>query len=459
MKPFTIVLVAATMCSARPGVASAADRPNIILILADDLGIPGLGCYGGAYRTPNLDALAAGGTRFERCFAAPLCGPSRAMLLTGRYAFRTGVTENNRGPLATPDKDGCIAIQMKQAGYATGVAGKWHQLRHFTTRADGARWGFDEFLLWGPAEQDEEGRSKAEQRMAREKGRPDRYWGPIFNHDGEALAGTPDQYGPDVLNEWVIDFVRRHKDGPFFVYYPMPLLHGPLARTPDSPADRAVPARKKQAFEDAGADSLYADSIAYVDTLVGRLAAALDDAKVRENTLLVFSGDNGSVPLGTLHGRTVDGSKSQLAESGSRVPLIVHWPRGTPAGAVRDDLVDFSDFLPTFAELAGAGLPDRIRIDGRSFAPAIRGEKGTPREWVYVQLGSERYVRSDRWKLTGAGELFDMRDAPFRQTIVPVDAADPDVTAARETLQQVLAGLSAEEAAAPAANKRRKPST
>jgi arylsulfatase A len=459
MKPWLILVFVATASVAHPLVASAAQRPNIIFIVADDLGLPGVGCYGGAYRTPALDALAADGTRFERCFAAPLCGPTRALLLTGRYAFRTGVTENNRGPLATPDKDGCVALQMKQAGYATAVAGKWHQLRHFTTRADGARWGFDEFLLWGPAEEDEEGRSKAEQRLAREKGRPDRYWGPIFNHNGEALTGTPDQYGPDVLNEWVIEFIRRHKDGPFFVYYPMPLLHGPLARTPDSPADRAVPAKKKQAFENSNADSLYADSIAYVDTLVGRLVAALDDVQVRENTLLVFCGDNGSVPVGTLHGRMVDGSKGQLTDGGSRVPLIVHWPRGTPAGAIRHDLVDASDFLPTFAELAGARLPDRIRIDGRSFAPAIRGEKGTPRDWVYVQLGSERYVRSDRWKLTDADEWFDMHDAPFRQILVPADARDPDVTAAWQALREVLAGLSAEEAAAPAPKKRKKPST
>lgn len=108
----------------------AATKPNIIFILADDLGLPALGCYGGVYKTPNLDALAASGTRFEHCFAAPLCAPSRSMLMTGRYAFRTGVVSNGYGAEATPEKDGCVAQLLKQAGYATAVAGKWRQLSY-----------------------------------------------------------------------------------------------------------------------------------------------------------------------------------------------------------------------------------------------------------------------------------------------------------------------------------------
>ena len=119
-----------------------------MFILADDYGIPGVGCYGGAYRTPNLDALAAGGVRFERCFSAPLCAPSRALCMFGRYAFRSGVLDNGCGAAATPQTEVCIAKTLQQAGYATALAGKWNQLAYLDTAEDGRAWGFDEFLRW-----------------------------------------------------------------------------------------------------------------------------------------------------------------------------------------------------------------------------------------------------------------------------------------------------------------------
>ena len=167
----------------------AAAKPNIIFILADDLGLPALGCYGGVYKTPNLDALAAGGTRFEHCFAAPLCAPSRALLMTGRYAFRTGVVSNGHGAAATPEKDGCVAQLMKQAGYTTAVAGKWRQLSYFTTKEDGAKWGFDEFLIWGAGspDEDEGGGKKKVKNADGSKGKPDRYWNPDYNLNGAPL--------------------------------------------------------------------------------------------------------------------------------------------------------------------------------------------------------------------------------------------------------------------------------
>jgi len=124
-------------------------NPNIIYILADDFGLPDIGCYGGAYKTPNLDSLAAGGTRFEYCFAAPLCAPTRAMGMFGRYGFRTGVTDNGLGAAATPQSEVCVAKVLKQAGYATAVTGKWSDLEHLVTPEDGVKWEFDEFMIWG----------------------------------------------------------------------------------------------------------------------------------------------------------------------------------------------------------------------------------------------------------------------------------------------------------------------
>ena len=189
------------MSSVIPAAAADPQRPpNIIFILADDLGIPAIGCYGGAYKTPHLDALAASGTRFENCFAAPLCAPSRALLMTGRYAFRTGVIDNGHGAQATPDKDGCVALLLKQAGYVTAVAGKWRQLSYFSSKADGAKWGFDEFLIWGAGQPDDDGDAKPRKKIKKadgeSKAKPDRYWYPDYNLNGKMLKDADGKYGP-----------------------------------------------------------------------------------------------------------------------------------------------------------------------------------------------------------------------------------------------------------------------
>ena len=187
---------------------------------------------------------------------------------------------------------------------------------------------------------------------------------------------------------------------------------------------------------------------ASADKLVGQLVAALDKLGLREKTLIVFVGDNGTAPQGaeaaTVEGRAISGMKGTMLEGGSRVPLIVNWPGTTPAGKVRKDLTDFSDFMPTFAELAGAKLPD-VKIDGHSFAAQIKGQPGAPREWVYVQLAGARYVRDARWKLTGTGELFDLQGAPFTELAVAAETTDADAKAGRERLRAVLGELKAQD--------------
>ena len=130
-----------------------------------------------------------------------------------------------------------------------------------------------------------------------------------------------------------------------------------------------------------------------------------------------------------------------MLEGGSRVPMVANWPGSLPAGKVSKDLVDFSDFLPTFAALAGADLPKGVTIDGHSFAPQLKGEAGAPREWVYVELNGRRYVRTARWKLTGTGELFDMKNAPFEEPLVASNSADPEAAAARKHLKEIMDGI------------------
>jgi arylsulfatase A len=200
-------------------------------------------------------------------------------------------------------------------------------------------------------------------------------------------------------------------------------MRAEMLRTPDSAPDSR---------------DYYTDNIAYMDKLIGKLVAELDSLKLRDNTLIVFTSDSGtgSVYAGesTAAGRRLAGEKGSMLEGGSLVPLIVNWSGRTPAGKVSHDLIDGSDFLPTLAEVAGAKLPENTVIDGRSFASQLHGREGHPRDWVYIQLGGQWYVRDAGWKLNQAGELFDMSHAPFEER----PAAD---TSARQRLQSALDSL------------------
>ena len=375
-----------------------ARRPNIIMILADDVGLGDLGCYGGPFKTPHLDALAAGGTRFEYSYAAPLCGPSRCQLLTGRYPFRTGLNSNGRSNAIHPNREIMIPTVLKKAGYVTASVGKWGQL---------AEWGFDEYLTF-PGN--------------------GRYWRDQtkeYTVNGKQMDLPEGQYLPDLMHQFLADFLTKHKDDPFFVYYPLSHVHTPIVRTPDSQPN-------------ASPKQLYADNIAYMDKLVGQLIAELERLKLRDNTLVMFAGDNGSRGSSTINGRPIHGSKETLLEGGSRVPLIVNWPGTTPAGVVNHDLTDFSDFFATFSELGGATLPPGVTLDSHSFAPQLKGQKGEPREWVYVELNGANYVRNARFKLNNAGALFDLKDAPFAEIPVPAETADEEARSARKRLQTIL---------------------
>jgi arylsulfatase A len=389
---------------------AAVAKPNIIFILADDLGLDGVGCYGSdTYKrqTPNLDALAQTGTRFEACYASPLCGPSRCLLLTGRYAFRTGGLTNGSWrpgrPGAKAKDEYPIARLLKENGYATCQTGKWRQLGE--TPKD---WGFEEYCTDDMAS--------------------GWYWRKSYVKNGQTVHTDQEVYCPDVVHDFAIDFINRHKAKPFFVYYASHLVHLPMERTPDS---------KPGTTDDK---ALYADNLAYLDKQVGRIVKELERLQLREKTLIVFSGDNGTAAKfpTSIDGKALSGHKGQLLEGGSRVPLIANWPGITPPGKVLKDLIDFSDTYPTFAEVAGAKMPKDLTFDGQSYAPQLRGEAGKPRAWIYVQLGDKWYVRSPGWKLTQSGELFAMKDAPFVEKPVAAETTDADARAACETLQKVL---------------------
>src|SRR5688572_8396274 len=234
------VLVVLTNAFSSPradAAAPAGRRPNIVLILCDDLGISNIGYHGAdaPFRTPNIDALANQGLRFDRCFSAPICGPSRAQVMTGQYGFRSGVVDNATADKLNPTVDLVMPQVMRKAGYKTAGAGKWSQLEYLSTKDEGDRWGFDEFMLWTGF------------------GTHDRYWAPRFNHNGTVRTWDDKTYGPDVLQQFIVDFMAKHKDEPFFVYYSHPIPHAPRSRTPDSTNP------KPDKWE------MYADQVAYLD--------------------------------------------------------------------------------------------------------------------------------------------------------------------------------------------------
>ncbi|MDZ4289386.1 MAG: sulfatase-like hydrolase/transferase [Prosthecobacter sp.] len=400
----TLLLLALAILSGSAHAADAPAKPNIVFILADDYGIDGVGCYGSDRfkgKTPNIDALAQSGTRFTQCYANPLCGPSRCTLMTGRYVFRTGGTTNGNAGTPSPAKEIGIAKVLKQAGYATAQAGKWRQVG-----AAPSDWGFDEYLSDPTA--------------------GGWFWQDSYLKNGETVKAEKDAYQPNLMHQFALDFIRRKKAGPFFLYYASHLVHRPILRTPDS--------------KEGG--NLYEENVAYLDKQIGEIVAELDKLGLREKTLIVFSGDNGTKgEASPISGRIVNGEKGSLLEGGSRVPLIANWQGTTPAGKVNHDLIDFTDMFATFAEVAGATLPEGLTIDGHSFALPLHGEKGSPRDWVFVQLGNGWYARERDWKLTESGALFDMTDAPFVEKPVPVDGQSEPAAAARQRLQAVLTKL------------------
>jgi arylsulfatase A len=376
------ILLTLALLAISLGTVLSADtrRPNVVLIMADDLGYETIGADGGtSYQTPVLDRLAAGGARFTHCYAQPLCTPTRVQLLTGQSNVRNYIHFGEMNPSSLT-----FGNLFQQAGYATCIVGKW-QLGH--DRDLPGKFGFDESCLWQHTR------------------RPPRYANPGLEINGVARDFTHGEYGPDLVNRHALDFIDRKKNTPFLLYYPMILTHAPYQPTPDSAAwdPQARGERVNRRPEH------FADMVAYMDKLIGRLIAKLDALGLREDTLVIFLGDNGTGRgiRSRMGDRVVVGGKGKTTASGMHVPLIVNWPGRIVAGKVISGLVDTTDFLPTMCEAAGVKLPDGRVWDGRSFLPQLLGRTGSPREWIYSwyspRQGQDRSVRefafNQRYKL------------------------------------------------------------
>ena len=426
------LIVAVTACwaaHAPPFAALAAQapptkQPNVIVILADDLGAETLGSYGGtSYATPELDRLAVEGMRFDNGHSQPLCTPTRVKIMTGLHNFR-----NYRHFAHLDSSDVTFAHVLRQAGYDTTIAGKWQLANNGYVVQEGTypeQAGFDRHRLW----------------QVRREGRGSRYWRPTLITNGVKETFGDSDFGPDLINDFVLDTIERHAppgSRPFFIYYPMVLPHDPFVTTPHQP-------------DAEGNQERFAAMVAYMDFLVGRVRAKLIEHQLAKDTLLLFIGDNGtSTRISSMQRaggveRAIRGGKGSSLQTGTHVPYIAWWPGTIGAGQVNRSLVDVGDVFPTLVEAAGARLPERLQLDGTSLLEVLRTGEELGRDGLFIHYEPHwfpgppvRYAFDRRWKLTDDGRLFDLVDDPEEQAPLALSRAPSAAAASVEKLAALL---------------------
>lgn len=435
-KSSSLALAIFVTLSSLTTLASGAEppvRPNIVFILLDNVGKDWIRCYGSQEdETPNIDRLCYTGMKFRNFYVTPVCSTTRTMLLTGRYPFRTGWHTHHDsaiygGGYLDWDREITFARVLRDAGYRTCISGKWQVNDLFDPQQSDAlsEHGFQEHCIWPEAKPGLPAHKK-------------RYWDPYVIRDGERIDAT-DRFGPDVFTDYSIDFINRNRDQPFFLYQSAILTHIPVTTTPTSPDADASPREK------------FAGMLRYADQLIGRIVTTLDQAGVRDNTILFIATDNGTdngtdqgMPQslgGRRHGRVSGEGIYSLTERGINMPLIVNCPGWIGAGCESDALLNAADVLPTLAELANAELAGDVVIDGQSFASVLRDndDESWRRPWTFTQYAESRIVRDERFKLYDAGPFYDLSTDPLELTdLSAAQGDDPDARRSFQELRSVL---------------------
>ena len=423
-------------------------KPNIILILSDDLGYETLGSYGGtSYKTPVLDNLAKTGARFNNAHVQPLCTPTRVQLMSGKYNFRNYIGFGLMDP-----KERTFGHIYSENGYKTCITGKWQlysynppnekpEDRNKGQKIEDA--GFDEYCVWHAHQTEEKG---------------SRYKDPIVYQNGEYLKDTKDKYGDDIFADYINDFIERNQDNPFFIYFPMTLTHDPKEPTPDSeeyklfepPSNKTLGGKTFDELENWDDDpKFYKDMVEYHDKVIGKIVSKLESLNFKDETLIIYAGDNGTTRgiVSMMGDKKIIGGKGLTSDTGTHVPLICNWPKIVPEGTVIDDLVDASDFLPTMLEISDIEHSDIT--DGRSFYPQIRGDKGNPREWIYfyfdpasprLERPVSEFVREKKWKLYSDDRMFNVLDDPDEKNIISWDQNE-ETKATYTKLKKILTNI------------------
>ncbi len=444
----TSLMLSATI-NAQDNVNKAADapnKPNILFILADDLGKEWISAYGAEdISTPNIDELANQGIRFTNAWSDPQCTPSRVSLITGQYPYRNGWVNHWDTPrwgqgYLDWQQNQSVAKVMKDAGYATAAAGKW-QVNDFRIEPEAmTKHGFDDYAMW----------------TGYETGVPasaERYWDPYI-HTKQGSKTYKGEFGEDIFSEFLLSFIDQNKEQPWFAYYAMNLPHAPYTTTPHK---TKIDGKLSSKLDKHKA------MVEYADIILAKMIKRLEEMGERENTIIIWTTDNGTNKslVGTLNGRKVRGGKQSTTENGINSPFIISAPGLVPTGVVSDTLVDFTDILPTFAELADANIPSYYKLDGKSFAPYLLNEQqdgprtsmlsmGGKNEAAVSEQGIEnkfvfrdRVIRDKRYKLyvnatqpLSYEKLVDLQTDP-EEKINLLNSKDPQIIAAKAALIKV----------------------
>ncbi len=444
---FLLLLVSGIADLAGAAPSSKPGRPNIVFILADDVSPEMFSCYNpdSPAKTPHIDSLANEGTAFRTCFSAASCGPSRALLMTGVYGNRSGVFANDIWAFQSKAKlftdQTSWARQLRDAGYATAIAGKWHCGREVPW-SDAV--GFEQYSLW-----------EIDERIEKIIGASDsggasgncRYWNSPTIENGRRLPTDENTYGPDVRCDFLLRFMKEQSDAgrPFLAYWPTVLPHGPVMRTPRTPQPPKTLLGSLWPFgndeENTGkgsSDEGFVGMVEYLDELVGRVITRSKELGIYETTYFIFASDNGTANI----------AKNRGIEEGVRVPYIIAGP-GIVKRGFTEELTDFSDIAPTLLEIAGVAPAAGVKRDGKSQLPFLVGESATHRDWIYGYAGpvqvfrTKDYLLEARSPLYGApdGRMFFTGGSKNKSDYVKIAANDLGHEAARKDFDRLIADL------------------
>lgn len=410
-----LIVALATSC------VMGASRPNVILIMADDIGAECLGSYGSTiYTSPNLDRMAEEGVRFNNAYATPLCTPTRVMMMSGLYPNRTGFTAliSKEPGKRMPAGIKTFGHYFRDAGYRTAIAGKWQLGQFDVYPGQPVEHGFDEYCMW----------------TWHYKGKKtSRYYSPHIHTDGKFINGTEKDYGPDYYSKFVLDFIDRNKDKPFFIYYPMALVHSPFVHPP-----KLQELASSKFTDDLPKSTVaFGHMITYMDDIIGQVMTRLKDHGIDKNTLVIFTGDNGTHKSITskLPGMDLKGGKGSMTEAGCRVPFIAWWP-GKISPAVRDEFFCLVDVLPTITSLAGIELSREV--DGMDLSHNLLGKEGKNREHVLMSFKKMFYVREKRFRLNEDDKLYDIPVTSDKERYSETVSTNPEDESHRQRLQGIL---------------------
>jgi arylsulfatase A len=364
--------------------------------------------------------MAKEGVRFNNAYSTPLCTPTRVMIMSGLYPNRTGFRAliSKEPGTRMPAAIKTFGHYFRDAGYKTAIAGKWQLGQFDEYPGQPVEHGFDEYCMWS----------------WHYKGKKtSRYYSPHIHTDGKFINGTEEDYGPDYYSKFVLDFIDRNKNKPFFIYYPMALVHSPFVHPPEL----EELARSKFTDDLPKSTVAFGHMITYMDNIIGKIITRLKDHGIDENTLVIFTGDNGTHRSITsrLPGMELKGGKGSMTEAGCRVPFIAWWP-GKIRPAVRNEFFCLVDILPTLTSLAGIKLSRDL--DGMDLSHNLLGKNGKDREHVLMNFKRGFFVRDKRFRLNEDGKLYDIPVTSDQERYSEMVSTQPEHESHRQRLQTIL---------------------